>query len=207
MKLILLGAPGAGKGTQAERLCAAKRLAHISTGDMLRAKISAGTELGQKAKQYMDKGELVPDDVIIGMVEERVKEPDCESGFVLDGFPRTIAQADALAKIVQIDKVINIEVSAPRLVERISGRRVCKSCGAVYHVSFYDKDVCEKCGGSIYQREDDQASTILNRLEVYKAKTQPLIDYYQAKGLLTRVDGDRDDRDETTRILLKATES
>lgn len=190
MKMIFLGPPGAGKGTQAERICEAKGMAHISTGDMLRAQMREGTELGKAAKSYVDKGGLVPDDVIIGMVEERVKQPDCENGYLLDGFPRTIAQADALKKIVDIDLVVNIDVPFDKLVDRISGRRMCPACGAAYHVSTYDKPECAKCGAALYQRDDDKAETVRNRLDVYQAKTQPLIDYYEAEGLLKNVDGD-----------------
>ena len=191
MKMIFLGPPGAGKGTQAARICADKGMAHISTGDMLRAQMRAGTSLGKAAQSYIDKGELVPDDVIIGMVKERVKEPDCANGYLLDGFPRTIAQADALASFVDIDMVVNIDVPFERLVDRISGRRMCPDCGAAYHVSTYDKLTCEKCGATLYQRDDDKSETVLNRLEVYKAKTQPLIDYYAAKGKLKNVNGDQ----------------
>ncbi len=192
MKLIFLGPPGAGKGTQAERVAARFGLAHISTGDMLRAEMRAGTALGKAAKSFIDAGALVPDDVIMGMVAERIKQPDCAAGFLFDGFPRTVAQADALATLSNIDCVVNIEVPASRIVERISGRRMCAGCGAAYHVSTHAGDVCEKCGGALYQRDDDKQETVANRLRVYEAQTQPLIAYYTEKALLRSVDGDRD---------------
>lgn len=191
MKLIFLGPPGAGKGTQAERVAARFGLAHISTGDMLRAEMRAGTPLGQAAKSYVDAGGLVPDDVIMGMVAERIKKPDCAEGFLFDGFPRTVAQADALSGISDIDCVVNIEVPAERIVSRISGRRMCAKCGAAYHVSTLDGETCQKCGGALYQRDDDKRETVANRLRVYEAQTQPLIAYYAEKGLLKSVDGDQ----------------
>ena len=190
MKLIFLGPPGAGKGTQAERIAARYGLAHISTGDMLRAELRAGTPLGQQAQGYMNRGELVPDSVIIGMVQNRIAEPDCARGFLFDGFPRTVAQADALAAICSIDRVVNIDVPQERLVTRISGRRMCPDCGAAYHVSTHPDTACDKCGGTLYQREDDREETVLNRLRVYAAQTQPLIDYYASRGLLATVNGD-----------------
>lgn len=192
MKLIFLGPPGAGKGTQAERIAASEHIAHISTGDMLRAEMRKGTELGLAAKALIEKGELVPDEVIIGMVKNRIKEPDCENGFLLDGFPRTVAQADALAEITGIDAVIDVEVPAERLVERISGRRMCPDCGAAFHVSTYPQVICDKCGGKLYTRDDDKPETVRNRLAVYEKQTKPLIDYYERKGLLKVVDGDRE---------------
>lgn len=191
MKLVFLGPPGAGKGTQAEKICEYFGIAHISTGDMLRREMREGTELGAKAKSVIEAGGLVSDDIIIGMVKNRVKEPDCVKGFLLDGFPRTIAQADALCEIETIDMAVNIDVPAKVLVDRISGRRMCSGCGAGYHISMYDKDACEKCGASLYIRDDDRPETVLNRINVYNEKTQPLIDYYEAKGLLKNVDGDR----------------
>ena len=191
MKLIFLGPPGAGKGTQAERVCAKYDMAHISTGDMLRAEIRSGTELGMKAKGYMDRGELVPDEVLIGMVKKRVQEPDCKNGYLLDGFPRTIAQADALASFENTDLVVNIDVPFERLVDRISGRRMCPDCGAAYHISSYTAPTCAKCGATLYQRDDDKAETVMNRMKVYREKTQPLIDYYEGKGLLRNVNGDQ----------------
>ena len=191
MKLIFLGPPGAGKGTQAEKICDHFGFAHISTGDMLRREMREGTELGNAAKAVIEAGGLVSDDIIIGMVENRVKEPDCEKGFLLDGFPRTIAQADALADIAAVDMAVNIDVPAQVLVDRISGRRMCSGCGAGYHTSRYTKDTCEKCGAKLYIRDDDKPETVLNRISVYNDKTQPLIDYYDNKGLLRNVDGDR----------------
>lgn len=191
MKMIFLGPPGAGKGTQAERICELHKMAHISTGDMLRAQIRSGSELGKAAQGYMDRGELVPDEVLIGMVKARVQEPDCQNGYLLDGFPRTIAQADALATFEDIDMVVNIDVPFERLVDRISGRRMCPDCGAAYHISAYAEPTCAKCGATLYQRDDDKAETVLNRLKVYQEKTQPLIDYYEDKGKLKNVNGDQ----------------
>ena len=191
MKLIFLGPPGAGKGTQAEKISEHYGIAHISTGDMLRKEMREGTELGKAAKGFIDKGELVSDEVIIGMVENRIKAADCEKGYLFDGFPRTIAQADALLSISDIDMVINIDVPAERLVERIGGRRMCAGCGTGYHVSTYHKDICEKCGAELFIRDDDKPETVLNRITVYERQTQPLIDYYDAKGMLRTVDGDR----------------
>lgn len=191
MIVIFLGPPGAGKGTQAERVCNELKLQHISTGDMLRAELRAKTELGLRAQKFIDNGELVSDSVIIDMVESRLKQKDCENGCLLDGFPRTVAQADALGGFAAIDAVVNIAVPSERLVGRISGRRMCPDCGAAYHVSSYNKDTC-KCGAKLYQRDDDKEETVKNRLKVYEAQTQPLIEYYQGKGLLYTVDGDRD---------------
>ena len=191
MKLIFLGPPGAGKGTQAEKISEHYGIAHMSTGDMLRKEMREGTELGKAAKCFIDKGELVPDEVIIGMVENRIKAADCEKGYLFDGFPRTIAQADALLSISDIDMVINIDVPAERLVERIGGRRMCAGCGTGYHVSTYHQDTCEKCGAELFIRDDDKPETVLNRITVYERQTQPLIDYYDAKGMLRTVDGDR----------------
>ncbi len=191
MKLVFLGPPGAGKGTQAEKICEHYGIAHISTGDMLRREMREGTELGAKAKSVIEAGGLVSDDIIIGMVKNRVKEPDCVKGFLLDGFPRTIAQADALCDIENIDMAVNIDVPAQVLVDRISGRRMCSGCGAGYHISMYSGSVCEKCGAELYIRDDDRPETVLNRINVYNEKTQPLIEYYEAKGLLRNVDGNR----------------
>ena len=189
MKLVFLGPPGAGKGTQAERICSDYSIAHISTGDMLRAEMRAGTELGKAAKSYIESGLLVPDDVIIGMVKSRILQPDCANGFLFDGFPRTVAQADALSEICSIDRAVNIRVPVERLVARISGRRMCPQCGAAYHVAFYDGTVCPKCGATLYQRDVYKEETVKNRLSVYTKQTAPLIAYYEAKGLLVTVDG------------------
>ena len=191
MKLIFLGPPGAGKGTVAVKIHELFDIAHISTGDMLRKEMREGTELGKKAKAVIEAGGLVNDDIIIGMVENRVKEPDCKKGFLLDGFPRTIVQADALSKIAAIDMAINIDVPAQVLVNRICGRRLCSGCGAGYHTSMYKADNCEKCGAPLYIRDDDRPGTVMNRITLYNEMTQPLIEYYEKKGLLKTVDGDR----------------
>ena len=191
MKLIFLGPPGAGKGTQAVKIAARYGIAHISTGDMLRAEMREGTELGMAAKDLIDRGELVPDDVIMGMVKNRIRQDDCKNGFLFDGFPRTIAQAEALEAISQIDHVINLEVPVERLITRISGRRMCPDCGKAHHVSWYAGKECE-CGGTLYQRDDEKEETVRNRLAVYERSTKPLIDYYSNKGLLHSVNGDAD---------------
>ena len=200
MKLIFLGPPGAGKGTQAVKIAAKYGIAHISTGDMLRAEMREGTELGKAAKSLIDRGELVPDDVILGMVRNRIARCDCENGFLFDGFPRTLAQAEALDKISAIDAVINIDVPFERLISRISGRRMCPDCGTAYHVATYASEVCN-CGGALYQRDDDKEETVRNRLVVYERSTKPLIDYYAAKGLLTTVNGNADMEAVTAEIL------
>ena len=191
MKLIFLGPPGAGKGTVAAKVHELFDIAHISTGDMLRKEMREGTELGKKAKAVIEAGGLVNDDIIIGMVENRVKELDCKKGFLLDGFPRTIAQADALSRIQAIDMAINFDVPVQVMVNRISGRRMCSGCGAGYHTSVYKQDSCEKCGAPLYIRDDDKPETVLNRITVYNEMTQPLIEYYEKKGLLKTVNGDR----------------
>ena len=190
MKLIFLGPPGAGKGTQAERISKLYGIAHISTGDMLRSQMREGTPLGAEAKGYIERGELVPDALIIAMVAERIKEADCENGFLFDGFPRTVAQAEALNDISDIDMVIDIAVPAERILERIGGRRMCSGCGAGYLTSTYHKDTCEKCGSPLYIRDDDKPETVKNRIAVYERQTMPLIEYYTNKGNLSRVNGD-----------------
>ena len=192
MKLIFLGPPGAGKGTQAERIAERYQIAHISTGDMLRSEIRNATLLGAAAKAYLDRGELVPDSVIIDMVKDRIQREDCKNGFLLDGFPRTVVQAEALAGFTDIGFAVNIDVPFERLVARISGRRMCPDCGAAYHVSTYTAATCSKCGAALYQRDDDKEETVANRLKVYTEKTAPLIAYYENKGKLFTVNGDAD---------------
>ncbi len=200
MNLIFLGAPGAGKGTQAKRAVEKYGIPQISTGDMLREAVAKGTELGKKAKEYMDKGELVPDEVVIGIVKERLQQPDCEKGFILDGFPRTLAQAEALDEMLKelgkkIDAVINIAVPEEEVVKRIVNRRTCKKCGAVYHLIYAppkEDNKCDKCGGELYQRDDDKEETVRERYRVYKQNTEPLIEYYRKKGVLYDVDGTKD---------------
>jgi len=195
--LVLLGPPGAGKGTQAERISELYGIPHISTGDIFRDNLRRGTELGLKAKEYMDRGELVPDEVVIGIVRNRLAEPDCDKGFVLDGFPRTVAQADALKEMLasmgkSINHVLNIQVPDQTVVERLTARRTCRSCGAIYHLKFNpprEEGRCDACGGELYVRDDDREETVRARLEEYRSKTQPLIDYYRAEGLLRDIDG------------------
>lgn len=191
MKIVFLGPPGAGKGTQAEDTCKTLGIAHISTGDILRANIKAKTELGKAAQSYIEKGDLVPDSVVIAMVQDRIKQDDCANGFLFDGFPRTIAQAEALDQIVKLDVAINLEVPTDVIVKRISGRRICRDCAKIYHISTCQGDKCEVCGGEVYQRPDDSAETVSKRLSVYDEQTQPLIDYYKASGILVNVDGNR----------------
>ncbi len=190
MNLIFLGPPGAGKGTQAVRVCERLGIPQISTGDILRRAMKEGTPTGLAAKSYVDKGLLVPDKVVIAIVRERLAMEDCRKGYILDGFPRTVPQAEALAQFAQIDAVIDIEVSDEKLTERLSGRRVCLNCGGTYHVSTLGgKTTCAKCGNELIQRNDDKAETVLSRLSVYHAQTAPLIDYYAQLGLLRTIDG------------------
>jgi adenylate kinase len=198
MRLLFLGPPGAGKGTQARELAREWGVPQVATGDMLREEMTAGTPLGAEAKQYYDKGNLVPDDVILRMVAERFRRPDAAKGFILDGFPRTIAQADGLGAMLQelgqkLDGVIYFDVSQPELVRRLTGRRICRQCQTPYHlVSAPPRraGVCDKCGGELYQRPDDAEATVLNRLQVYERQTAPLLDYYRQRGLLRTVSGE-----------------
>lgn len=193
MKIILLGAPGAGKGTQAQMICEKYQIPQISTGDIIREALSNGSEVGQKAKSFIEKGALVPDEVVIEMVKQRLSQADCKNGFVLDGFPRTIPQADALEEMgVSIDNVVEISVAEEEIVKRISGRRTCKKCGASYHTEFKPSskgDICEKCGTPLVVRKDDNPESVKTRLEEYRSKTQPLKDYYEEKGKLTVIQG------------------
>ncbi len=209
MKLILLGAPGAGKGTQAEVISEHLSIPTISTGNIIRAALKAQTEMGIKAKEFIDKGLLVPDDVVIGIVRERLKEDDCKNGFILDGFPRTVPQAQALDDMgIVIDKVIDIQVPDEKIVQRLSGRRVCGGCGASYHLLYKkpEKDgVCNHCGAQLVQRSDDKEETILERLKVYHEQTEPLVEFYKNKNKLTVVEGQEEVAD-TTALTLKALE-
>ena len=209
MKLILLGAPGAGKGTQAEIICQKHSIPAISTGNIIREALKNGTEMGLKAKSYMDEGKLVPDDVVIGIIQERLAKDDCKNGFILDGFPRTIPQAEALdAMGVEIDRVVSIEVPDEKIVERMSGRRVCEKCGASYHMLYKQpakEDVCDTCGGTLIRRKDDAPETVLDRLKVYHEQTEPLKSYYAKSGKLRLVEGQEEVAD-TTRLTLAALE-
>ncbi|NLI82555.1 MAG: adenylate kinase [Deltaproteobacteria bacterium] len=208
MNIILLGPPGAGKGTQAKRLIDAYGIPQISTGDMLRAALKEGTPLGLEAKKYMDQGALVPDSVVIGLVKERILKNDCAKGYMLDGFPRNVSQAEALDKMLgdlsqKIDHVVCVEVPNEELIGRLTGRRTCRSCGAGYHVMFdppKKEGVCDKCNGELYQRDDDNVATVTSRLRVYDEQTKPLIAYYEKQGKLRRIDGVGDMADIFARI-------
>ncbi len=199
LRLILLGPPGAGKGTQASGIVKKYNVPHISTGDIFRKNIKENTDLGKKAKEYMDKGLLVPDELVVEIVKDRLTEEDCMEGFLLDGFPRTVGQADALEKELTnlkytLDKVINIDVSKEELIERAVGRRVCKECGETYHIKFNSpkvEGICDKCGSKLHQRKDDTVETVTKRIEVYTEQTQPLIDYYTKKGILININGEQ----------------
>lgn len=207
MNLILLGAPGAGKGTQAEAISAKLGIPQISTGNMLREAVKNGTELGLRAKAAMDSGALVSDDIVIGILKDRIAEPDAKNGYILDGFPRTVAQAEALDQMgVQIDKVLEIHVENDRIIARMSGRRVCEKCGASYHIEYKptkQEGICDLCGGNAAQRADDAPETVLSRLEVYAEKTAPLKDYYSKTGKLVTVEG-QNEVAETTKLVFDA---
>ena len=209
MKLILLGAPGAGKGTQAEVISEKLSIPAISTGNIIREALANGTEMGLKAKSFIDAGKLVPDDVVIGIIKERLAKDDCAAGFILDGFPRTIPQAEALDTMgVTIDRVISIEVADEKIAKRMSGRRVCKACGASYHLEYKKpavEGICNACGGELIQRKDDHPDTVLDRLHVYHEQTEPLKGYYEKKGILRIVEGQEEVAD-TTALTLKALE-
>ena len=209
MKLIFLGAPGAGKGTQAKVVSERLSIPTISTGNIIRAAIKDGTEMGKKAKDFIEKGALVPDEVVIGIIKDRLKADDCKNGFILDGFPRTVPQAEALDEMgIEIDKVIDIEVPDEKIAARMSGRRVCQGCGASYHLLYKkpEKDgVCNSCGGELVQRKDDHPDTVLERLSVYHTQTEPLKEFYEKKGKLRIVEGQEEIAD-TTALTLKALE-
>lgn len=200
VKLVLLGAPGAGKGTQAKKLIEKFGIPQISTGDLLRAAVAEGTELGKEAKGFMDKGELVPDSVVLGMMQERLSQDDCKNGYILDGFPRNTAQAEELDKMLdtlgmRLDAALSVEVPTEDLMKRLTGRRTCRECGQMYNVHFNapsEEGKCDKCGGELFQRDDDQEETISKRLEVYEEQTAPLIDYYGSRGILKTVTGTGD---------------
>lgn len=195
MNLIFLGPPGVGKGTVAKHVVKKKGIPQISTGDLLRAAVKEGSQLGKKAKEYMDSGKLVPDELVIGLLKDRISKADCKDGFILDGFPRTIPQAEALDRSdVQIDRVLNFKASDDTVIGRISGRRTCKECGAIYHVANLppkEEGICDSCGGELFQRDDDKPDAVKKRLEVYKKQTAPLIDYYLEKAMLEDIDTER----------------
>lgn len=200
VNLILMGLPGAGKGTQAEKIVEKYQIPHISTGDMFRLAIKEGTDLGKKAKTFMDQGELVPDEVTIGIVRERLSKPDCSTGFLLDGFPRTVAQADALESLLQkmersLDFVLHVDVPQDQLMDRLTGRRICPTCGATYHVTFNppkQEGICDNDGATLIQRDDDRPETVSKRLEVNVQQAQPLLDFYHDKGYLVSIDGSQE---------------
>ena len=209
MNIILMGLPGAGKGTQASEIVKKFPIPHISTGDMFRKAIKDDTDLGKEAKSYMDRGELVPDEVTVGIVKERISEDDAKKGFLLDGFPRTIEQAEALNDIMQelgrsIDAVINIEVPEEELINRLTGRRICETCGTTYHLVFNPPKVdgvCDLDGGKLYQREDDNPETVANRLSVNVKQSKPILSYYQDKGVLENIDGSKDIKEVTSDVI------
>jgi adenylate kinase len=209
MNIVFLGPPGAGKGTQAKILIERYGIPQVSTGDMLREHRAKGTELGKKAQEYMDKGQLVPDEIILGMVKDRLSQPDCQKGFILDGFPRTVAQAEALDKLLsemgkKLDFALALIVPDDLLVERLTGRRTCKNCGMMYHIKYKPPKVegkCDVCGGELYQRPDDNEETVRNRLKVYHEQTAPLIEYYKNKGILREIDGSKSIEEITQQII------
>lgn len=208
MKIIMLGAPGAGKGTQAQMIADKYDIPHISTGDIFRENVKKGTELGMEAKKYMDQGLLVPDELTVKILLDRVAKPDCKNGYVLDGFPRTIPQAEVLDKAItelgeKIDYAINVDVPDENIIRRMSGRRACLACGATYHIEHIppkQEGICDKCGKELVQRDDDKEETVKNRLDVYHKQTQPLIDFYTKQGVLRTVDGTMDMKDVFTEI-------
>lgn len=192
MNLILLGAPGAGKGTQAEKICEKYGIPAVSTGNIIREALKNGTDMGLKAKSYIDAGKLVPDDVVIGIIKDRLSEDDCKNGFILDGFPRTIPQAEMFTKICSDVKVVNFEIAIDAVIKRLSTRRVCKSCGENFNILTLPPKVegkCDKCGGELFQRDDDKEESIMHRMEVYHEQTEPLINFYREKGQITDIDG------------------
>ena len=204
MNIVLLGPPGIGKGTAATKLSKKLGIPHISTGDMLRENIAQKTKLGIDAKSYMDKGFLVPDEVVIEMMKERLQKNDCENGFILDGFPRTINQAEEIGKQIKIDKVVNIRANDYVIIDRLSKRKVCGKCGFIYHLVYIKpkkEGICDKCGGKLYQREDDKADAIKERLKVHRNETEPLINYYKEKGILVDVDGSGTPEEEFEGVL------
>lgn len=209
MNLILLGAPGAGKGTQAEKICEKYGIPAVSTGNIIREALKNGTDMGLKAKSYIDAGKLVPDDVVIGIIKDRLSEDDCKNGFILDGFPRTIPQAEALDNMgIVIDKVVDIEVPDDKIAARLSGRRVCLKCGATYHLEFKKpakEGVCDVCGDELVQRKDDKPETVIDRLNVYHEQTEPLKDYYAKTGKLVIVEG-QEEVAKTTALVFKSLE-
>lgn len=201
MNVIFLGPPGSGKGTMAERVAGRMGLVHLSTGDMLREQVKQGTELGKKAQEYMTSGKLVPDEVIIGMIDERLKEDDAKGGVLFDGFPRTVGQAEALGKIAKIDSVINLEVPVKVIVDRVVSRRVCPQCGAVYNTHTHTSDTCDKCGAELITRADDNEETVMERFRVYEEQTAPLIVYYGREGIIHDIDATLPIEEEAELIL------